>query len=90
MRYAHAVDGNQDDMIRELEQAGLNVANLSRAGAGIPDLVVSDGLRMVWVEVKRKGQKLTVWERAFFEHWPEELRIVAYCTEDVLRWFGRV
>jgi hypothetical protein len=88
--YAHKVDNNQKQIVDELRALGYTVANLSRAGAGIPDLVVGDSQRIVWVEVKRKGQKLTPYEQAFFNEWAECTRIIAYCTEDVLRWFGRL
>lgn len=90
MNYNRKPDGNQNTIIRELRGCGLTVEVLSRVGHGIPDLMVADDERQVWVEVKMPGKKLTLDEVEFFARWPRQLRIIAECTEDVLRWFGRM
>lgn len=90
MSYNRKPDGNQEHIVRELRDCGLVVEVLSRVGHGVPDLMVADELRQVWVEIKMPGKKLTQDEVIFFARWPQNLRIVTECTEDVLRWFGRV
>lgn len=90
MSYNRKSDGNQPKIVQELRDCGLSVEVLSRVGHGIPDLMVADDERQVWVEIKEPGKKLTPYEKMFFARWPQQLRIVAECTEDVLRWFGRL
>ena len=90
MTYARSVDQNQAEIVADLRRMGYQVAITSRLGEGKPDIMVADENRQVWVEVKMPGKKLTEDEIAFHEVWPKNLRIVAYCTEDVLLWFGRL
>ncbi len=70
MRYAAKRDGNERDIIDELEEKGCTVMQLS--GRGVPDLLVYRAatglLRMM--EVKQRKGKLTAAQAETFPLWP--------------------
>lgn len=99
LRYGSKVDANQAQIVRELRAMGFRVDLVHRLKK-LYDLVVtgkfdksfSDNfVATVRVEVKKPGEPLTVDEKEYWdaEPFPETL-IIAYSTEDVLRWFGRI
>lgn len=90
MRRAARTDGNHKQIVHELRQAGLTVYDISRMGNGIPDLIVCRTSRVLLVEVKDKGGRLTPDEVRFFEECPDGCAIVARSAEDVLVWFGLI
>lgn len=83
MTYARRVDANHAAIVRELEQAKVTVKDLSRAGAGWPDLFVARREVGFFVEVKSRGGKLTPEQRQFISDFPRHV-IVATCAEDVI------
>lgn len=65
-------DGNHAAIRDELRRLGLSVTDTSHVGGGFPDLVVSLGLEVVFVEIKDPKQPpskrvLTEKEQAFFD-----------------------
>lgn len=96
-RIAARKDGNQDKIVRELRAMGYRVDIVHRLKK-LYDLVVTGPnvhqQRLVMtlrVEVKMPGEKLSPDEQEYWdaEPFPQTL-IIAYETEDVLRWFGRI
>jgi hypothetical protein len=92
-RYSAHPDGNQPQIVQELEDCGYYVVNLSRTGH-VFDLAVwgfdwhiQDH---VWrmIEVKTDDGKLTAAQQAFQEEHPGAVH-TARNLEDVLRAFGR-
>lgn len=92
-------DGNQEQIVRELRGMGFRVDIVSQLKK-LYDLVVTgqtstrgDSIQVlsVRVEVKMPEADLSPDEKEYWaaEPFPETL-IIAYCTEDVLRWFGRI
>ena len=64
MRYAARRDNNSSEMITALKLAGYNVVDYSRAGLGIPDLLVTrklpqNHLFICWLEVKSDKGRLS-------------------------------
>jgi hypothetical protein len=90
------VDANQAQIVRELRAMGFRVDIVAQLKK-LYDLVVtgkvggSGDIRTLRVEVKMPGEGLTFAEQEYWdaEQFPETL-IIAYQTEDVLRWFGRI
>jgi hypothetical protein len=95
------VDANQAQIVRELRAMGFRVDIVSQLKK-LYDLVVTGqtnlrsplGVRFtltVRVEIKMPGCALTFDEQ---EYWDadafRETLIIAYETEDVLKWFGRI
>lgn len=55
MRRAAKRDANHATLVAELRAAGYSVSDLSAAGGGCPDLVVSRGPHLRLVEIKAPG-----------------------------------
>lgn len=101
-RLAAKADENQAQIVRELRAMGFRVDIVHRLKK-LYDLVVTgrtgfaldtypnDVTRTLRVEIKMPGEKLSPDEQEYWdaEPFPETL-IIAYSTEDVLKWFGRV
>ncbi len=86
--YSRKVDGNHAEIRDSLRKIpNMRVADLSRAGQGVPDLLCKFGDKALLVEVKVKGGGLTDKEQQFAEYWGDGY-IVAYKFEDVLTEFG--
>lgn len=102
MRYSAKADANQAQIVRELRAMGFRVDIVHRLKK-LYDLVVTgqcghgkhkvyDGVvHTIRVEVKMPGEGLTPDEQEYWdaEPFPGTL-IKAECTEDVLRWYGRI
>lgn len=85
-RYRHKVDKEQPRIVAELRNEGLLVAITSRAGFGIPDLIVmwqGNPSSIRWVEIKSRGGSFTSDERKFYNEWGEAV-IVAYNAANVM------
>lgn len=87
------IDANQSQIVRELRSLGYKVDLVSQLKR-LYDLVVTgrifgtDEIRTVRVEVKQKGESLSPAEKLYHESEPyPQTLIIAYCTEDVLKWF---
>ncbi len=70
MRRAAKVDGNHGEIVQALRRVGCRVLDLSRVGAGCPDLLVSLPQRgripeLMLMEVKTARGKLTQAQRIF-------------------------
>jgi hypothetical protein len=92
MRKHAKKDANHNDIVRELRACGCKVAELHQHGDGIPDTVVAHpaGTIMLWVEIKTDDGELTPAEMEFFADWPQETRMIARTTDDVLRRLGMI
>lgn len=100
MRRAAKKDGNQTQIVRELRALGFRVDIVHRLKK-MYDLVVTGrtgavsdwgvAVATVRVELKLPGERLSPDEQEYWdaEPFPETL-IIATCTEDILRWYGRV
>lgn len=88
-RYAKRTDANQKAIVEELRALGFEVAVLSMAGHGVPDLLVKRGDRHLWVEVKNKesGHNITEEEQKVLALLGD-CALVAYSTDDVLLAYG--
>ena len=92
------VDGNQEQIVRELCALGFRVDIVSQLKK-LYDLVVTGKsdkfarpiVLTLRVEIKMPGEDLTPAEKKYWaaEPYPETL-IIANDTEDVLEWFGRI
>jgi hypothetical protein len=89
------VDANQPQIVRELRAFGFRVDIVAQLKK-LYDLVVTGRndkclIQTLRVEVKMPGAGLTVDEQEYWdaEPFPETL-IIAYSSEDVLKWFGRI
>src|SRR5688572_27718459 len=94
-RNAAKKDGNQTQIVRELRAMYFQVDIVHRLKK-LYDLVVtgkdSEGeVRTLRVEIKMPNEKLTVDEQEYHDRnmYPETL-LIAYKTEDILEWFGRI
>lgn len=97
MRIAARIDLNQPEIVRELRDLGFDVDHVHTI-KGFCDIIVSGiatwsngeavGLR---VEIKNgKKAKLTPDEVKYWKNQKHRNLIIARCTEDVLKWFGRL
>jgi Holliday junction resolvase len=57
-RYARRKDENQNEIVDALEMAGCAVTDLSRAGDGVTDLLVTRAGKHYLIEVKSRRGKL--------------------------------
>lgn len=97
-RLAAKADENQAQIVRELRAMGFRVDIVHRLKK-LYDLVVTgryeegrkSGVATIRVEVKMPGEKLSPDEKDYWdaEPFPGTL-IIAYSSEDVLKWFGRI
>lgn len=96
LRYGSKVDANQNAIVRELRAMDFRVDLVHRLKK-LYDLVVTGrvgvtgDIRTLRVEVKMEGENLTPDEQEYWDAdpYPETL-IVAYKTEDILTWYGRI
>lgn len=81
MRHAARQDANQRELVTALEQLGWLVDDLSRAGNGCPDLVVTRGDITRLVEVKMPKGKRTMAQIKFHDrHHVVVIRSLADCA----------
>lgn len=70
-RYAARVDATQPDIVYALQAVGALVLDLSRAGGGVPDLLVYFRGRYFLLECKSTGGTLTPAQlRTIADGWP--------------------
>lgn len=96
LRYASKADGNQAQIVRELRAMGFRVDLVHRLKK-LYDLVVTGKVgvtgevRTLRVEVKIEGEDLSPDEKEYWSAEPfQETLIIAYKTEDILNWYGRI
>lgn len=92
MRRAAKIDANHREIVNALRRCGAKVLDLSRVGAGCPDLLVAlrrsphGAFVNVLVEVKDgalapSARQLTDAQKAFHSSWPGEIHVVASVSE---------
>jgi hypothetical protein len=69
MRRAAKKDGNHNEIADHLERLGWICLDLSRLGAGCPDMAVGRAGYMALVEVKQPGEHLTPDQVEFRKKW---------------------
>lgn len=93
-RYNTSRDANQAEIMDDLRRLGFYVRDVSAFIAEWDIEVYGNRLGVGWTwahfEIKTKTGDLQPSQRRFVEHWGADSVPVARCTEDVLRWFGRV
>ena len=89
MRKRGRVDKTQADIVMALRAAGAKVAILSNVGGGIPDLAVCFNSRLIFVECKSKGGRMTEEEQEFYNQW-QDCTVVVYSAEEALEVIGRL
>lgn len=93
MAYAKKIDGNQNDIVKQLRQIpGVTVLILSMVGNGCPDFAVGYKARTYLIELKDgylspSQKKLTEDEQKFFDNWTGH---VSKCEtlEEILKVIG--
>lgn len=86
MRYAKRTDTNHAEVRDNLRALGFDVLDLSKAGQGVPDLLVSRNGQGVLVEVKSPGGKLTAEQEEFIAAMSDRVIVVETAAE-VFNWF---
>lgn len=83
-------DGNHKQMHDELVALGFDVDDVHYI-PGLYDMLVSHGREAVRVEVKQLKEHLTMTEKLYYARQQHPTNyLIAYSTDDVLRWFGRL
>jgi len=91
MRRQAKKDDNHDAIVRDLLRLGFSVMETHQLGNYRLDAVVAlRGITAI-VEIKNPDTngKLSKGQSDFFESW-QGMKIVAYCTDDILRAFGLI
>lgn len=92
---ANQRDANQSEIVQGLTALGFSVADLSRVGGGIPDLIVAGTHRAtgqqvnLLVEIKTATGKLRPGQVEFIQEWSGPV-LIARTLDDILRWFGAI
>lgn len=81
MKSKGRIDGNQNDIVKNLRKAGCSVAITSSLGGGFPDLVVGLQGRTYLFEIKdptasKADQKLTMKEFAWHQLWRGQVDVI--------------
>ena len=88
-RHACRVDASQADVVATLQRRGWVVRDLSQAGRGAPDLLISKAGRTVACEVKTAGtaysKRLRASQATWRQGWQGEY-VVLTSAEDALAW----
>lgn len=79
-------DGNQDQIVAELRQAGVSVAVTHQLGGGFPDIVTGFRGQNYQFEIKDPGQppskrKLTPAEEKYHDEWKGQVDIILSADE---------
>lgn len=79
--YPKRIDGNQNEIVKQLRDCGASVLILSMVGKGCPDILVGLNGKNVLMEIKDgkkppSGQKLTEHEQVFFDLWKGQVAVV--------------
>jgi hypothetical protein len=78
-RHAASRDANEPEIVQTFESCGWVVARLS--DPGIPDLLCARPKKLILVEVKMPGQKLTEAQKLFWATWPHPIHVVRSVEE---------
>jgi hypothetical protein len=94
MRLKGRVDRNQHDIVIALRDIGADVAVTSSLGNGFADLLVQYneigyGKKLILMEVKSKGGRLTEDERYFYDRF-RECMVVVFSVDDALKSIGAI
>ena len=88
-RYARRQDASQGAIVRALACCGLAVRDLSYAGRGCPDVVVSWAGRTALVECKtagcQYGKRLNEQQQAWLQGWEGEV-VTLKTAEEAMTW----
>ena len=81
MRLKARIDRNQNEIVDEYRKLGFSVAITSMIGKGFPDIVVGKYGYTSLVEIKDgeaipSKRRLTEDEKAFFDSWGGDIRVV--------------
>ena len=76
MRRAAKVDANHKQIVAALRKIGCEVQDLSRMGNGVPDLMAKLRFRIMWLEVKSPGGRLTPHQVKWHLRWSPHVAIV--------------
>lgn len=84
MTYARRVDGNHSVIKKAFLQMGCSVADLSRLGGGVHDLLVGIPRVNILVEVKSEKGTLTEKQKPFHRDWKGPKAVVRTVKEAAL------
>ena len=87
-RYAHRIDANQAQIMRDLRKAGLSVIDLSAVGGGVPDLLVSSRTEMWLMELKTATGRLNQKQLNWWDKWQGKPVHSVRTSEDALKIAG--
>ena len=87
MRLIARVDKNQVEIVTALRRAGARVLLLHQHGQGVPDALVGFRGRLLLMEFKSPGGRLSEDELAFYDNWMEYM-VVVYSAEEALKYIG--
>ena len=76
MRRAAKVDSTQARIVAALRKIGCEVEVLSGVGKGVPDLMAKLRFRIMWLEVKSPGGRLTPHQVKWHLRWSPHVAIV--------------
>lgn len=82
MRRAARTDKNHAEIVKAFRRLGASVLDLSRVGAGCPDLLVAQHGVNILVEVKFEKGGLTPDQKVFHDAWKGQI-CIARTAEDV-------
>jgi hypothetical protein len=80
------VDNNQREIVKALRACGASVLSLAALGKGVPDLLVSIGVRTLMLEIKDgnkppSARKLTADQQRFHSAWQGKIAVVTSVDE---------
>lgn len=87
MRRAAKVDANHAEIVKALRKIGCKVTSLAAVGSGVPDLLCwhpMAGRRMVLLEIKGPGGKLTPDQTKWHSEWAGALVFVVRTLEEAI------
>lgn len=78
---AKKIDGNQNQIVKELRKLGMSVCIISNMGKGIPDILVGYKGKNYLFEIKDGNlppskKRLTVDEQEFHKSWRGQVRVI--------------
>jgi len=89
VRRAHAIDGNQPEIVAALRAFGYQVQSLAGLGGGVPDLLVSRAGVNILLEIKDgakspSAQRLTEPEARWHQTWRGQVAVARSADEALL------
>lgn len=89
MRKFARVDKNQVEIVDTLRRVGAKVLHTYQLGNGCADILVGYLGRLLLMEIKSKGGRLTPDELFFYDNWKEYM-VVVYSPEEALKAIGAI